>query len=385
MFAGKLTIVAALTILSTSIFAAGDDDKAFGQFQEILQGLDKRSFEQIKNSIDQTDLMNRVYSAQPVNNEAQDILASNFWQMLEATLFWGLPPAGSQVTGNLVDIVFQDGIGRAAVRYALPGYAYKYLVIDLRHDSRGQLKIVDIFDSSTGQMLSADIGEELMIAMPTKEETRRLIATNNPTDLELFQFTEILKASRDKQALRFFEIYDDLSIPLRSEPFVAKQAVRLAILIKDTDRFVQALEVFAGIYSADANFALSLSHFYLMVEDYEQSYAYLVKFHENFTVKEGALPAKLSALALTTDNPEAAENYALEATVDEPSLELGWWSLLRARAGASNYAGALYPLTHLEDDFGNRLDESKLRRDRFRAFGLLAESQEFKDWRAGRD
>ncbi len=313
MFAGKLTIVAALTILSTSIFAAEDDHKAFGQFQEILQGLDKRSFEQIKNNIDQTDLMNRVYSAQPITNEAQDIFANNFWQIIETSLFRGLPPAGPQITGNLVDIIFQDGIGRAAVRYALPRYAYKYLVTDLRHDSRGRLKIVDIFDSSTGQMLSADIGEELMIAMPTKEDARRLIATNNPTDLELFQFTEILKASRDKQAPRFFEIYDDLSIQLRGEPFVAKQAVHMAILVEDTDRFVQALEVFAGIYSADANFALSISNFYLVVENYEQSYAYLVKFHENFTVKEGAVPAKLSALALTNPHVRSLKKSNLHS------------------------------------------------------------------------
>jgi hypothetical protein len=59
--------------------------------------------------------------------------------------------------------------------------------------------------------------------------------------------------------------------------------------------------------------------------------------------------------------------------------------LLRARAAAEDYRGALEPLQRLEDDFGHRLDESKLRRDRFRAFTGLAASQEFKDWRADRN
>ena len=122
-----------------------------------------------------------------------------------------------------------------------------------------------------------------------------------------------------------------------------------------------------------------------VIEDYEKSYEMLHKFHENFSVNEGALPAKLSALALATGKAEDAEKYALEATSNEPTLELGWWSLLRARAGAGDSQGAIEALTFLEDNFGHRLDAAKLRRDRFRAFRALAESQEFKDWRARRD
>ena len=99
----------------------------------------------------------------------------------------------------------------------------------------------------------------------------------------------------------------------------------------------------------------------------------------------GGWVAVLSALALATGKAEDAEKFAVAATIDEPALELGWWSLLRARSAANDYDGALDALTYLEDHFSHRLDEAKLRRDKFRAFTNLVASQEFKDWRAGRD
>ena len=234
-------------------------------------------------------------------------------------------------------------------------------------------------------MFSSEIGEGLTILTPTKDATRKVLSVESPSDLELFQVTEIFKASRDMQAPRFFEIYDEFNDQLKREPFIAKYAAFMAFLLKDMDRFVTALEIFVDVYSNDPNFALIMSDYYAALDDYGKSYSLLSRFHENFSIQEGALPAKLSALALALGKLEEAEKYAVEATVDEPSLELGWWSLLRVRSRTQYYSGALEALTYLEDHFGHRLDEAKLRRDKFRGFTELVESQEFKDWRAGRD
>jgi tetratricopeptide (TPR) repeat protein len=223
-----------------------------------------------------------------------------------------------------------------------------------------------------------------MIQMPTKLATRKTISIQNPTDLQLFQVTEIYKASRDRQPPRFFEIYDQFSDALKREPFIAKYAVYMAHMLKDSGRLLRTLEIFGQVYSDQPNFTLMMSDLYIAMGAYERSYALLKIFQQNFAVNEGALPAKLSALALATGKPDEAEKFAVEATVDEPSLELGWWSLLRVRSSAENYEGAIEALTQLEDVFGNRLDEAKLRRDKFRGFIQLVDSQEFKDWRANR-
>ena len=80
---------------------------------------------------------------------------------------------------------------------------------------------------------------------------------------------------------------------------------------------------------------------------------------------------------------ERAEELALNATNVEPGLELSWWSLLRARTAAQNWAGATEAMTELEDRFGHLLIPQKLRRDRF--LKALIDQQEYKDWRAARD
>jgi len=232
--------------------------------------------------------------------------------------------------------------------------------------------------------LSVEIAEELMVQMPTKPATRKTLSIPNPTDLQLFQVTELYKASRDQQPPRFFEIYDEFNEALKREPFIAKRAVSMAYMLKDSSRLVRALDIFLDVYSDQWSFALSTSDIYLALGAYERSYELLKRFQQDFAVNEGALPAKLSALALATGKLDDAEKFAVEATTDEPTLELVWWSLLRVRSSAENYAGSIDALTQLEDNFGHRLDEAKLRRDKFRGFAQLVASQEFKDWRASR-
>ena len=172
---------------------------------------------------------------------------------------------------------------------------------------------------------------------------------------------------------------------MKQQTLIAKYAVRFASQKNDAQRFVDTLKIFVDLYENDKNFLLPMSEFYLQVQSYDRAFESLKVFHDYFDVNEGSVPARLSALALAVGEPEDAEKFAVEATTNEPSLELGWWSLLRARAGAGNFAGALEALSALEDSFGHRLDAAKLRRDPYRAFGALVASQEFKDWRAARD
>jgi hypothetical protein len=381
----KLAIsVVALSLVAGPLVAAEGDDEALEQFQEIMRGIDDGSFETIQKAIDKTDMRNRVLSARQIEANVAQSFDTNFWQFIESGFSSNLPPPGSKAKTDLVDFAFQDGEGKAAIRFSKPNFEYAYQVFDLRHDGRGRLKIVDWFDSTTGQMLSAEIAEELMVQMPTKQATRKTISTENPTDLQLFQVTEIYKAARDTQPPRFFEIYDEFDEPLKREPFIAKHAVFMAYMLQDSNRLYPALDIFLYVYPDQPNYALALSDFYLAIGSYEESYAQLKTFQANFPVNEGALPAKLSALALAIGKPDEAATFAAEATLDEPTLELGWWSLLRARSSMEDYAGATEALTQLEDNFGQRLDEAKLRRDKFRGFINLVGSQEYKDWRASR-
>ncbi len=383
--AKQIVTVVVLSVLATPLFAAEDDTKAFGQFQEFLQGVDQLSFEMIQDYLDQTDLTNRILSHQSVQPDVEEMFRGDFWNVIERGVLNVLPPQGSGVKGELIQFEFENGKGQACVRFRHPQHAYQFHRFELRQDRRGRLKIIDWFDSNKGLTFTAFMGEELLTAKPTKETTRKLLSINSPTDLQLFRATEIRKAIRDRQAPRFFEIYDEFDEQLKREPWIVKNAVNFAHGLKDMDRLAQAFTIFVDVFAEDPDMALLLSDFYLIVEDYEHAYASMQRFEQHFAVNEGALPAKLSALALATGKPEEAEKFAVKATTNEPSVELGWWSLLRARTAAKDYQGALEALTYLEDEFGHRLDAAKLRRDKFRAFTKLVDSQEFRDWRASRN
>ncbi len=383
--AKQIAVVVVLMILAAPLPAAEDDAKARGQFQEILDAINEHSFDAMKPAIDKTDLRNRVYGSRAIENDVRQSFDANFWEMLEAAFLENIPNPGSDARGQLVQFEFQNGKGQAVIRYRLPKYQFVYHVFELRHDKRGRLKIVDWFDTSRGQTFTIGLGEQLLIAMPSKATTRKLLTSANVGNQQLFQVTELLKAARDRQPPRFFEIYDDLDEPLRRQRLIAKFAVNMAILARDADRFVTTLDTFAAVYSGDKDFALFIAESYLQVQYYEKSFPYFEAFHGNFGVREGALPARLSALALAIGRPEDAQKYALEATTREPSLKLGWWSLLRARAADGDFKGSIDALTQLEDNFDERLDAAKLKRDRFRAFSKLADSPEFKEWRDGRD
>jgi len=312
--AKQIVTAVVLTVLATPLFAAADDAKAFGQFQEFLEGVDQQSFEMIQDFLDQTDLTNRILSHQSIQPDVEEMLRGDFWNVIERGVLNVLPPKGSGVKGELIQFSFENGKGQACVRFSYPQHAYQFHRFNLRQDRRGRRKIIDWFDSNKGLTFSAFMGEELLSAKPTKETTRRLLLIKAPTDLQLFQATEILKAIRDRQAPRFFEIYDEFDEQLKREPWIAKNAVDMAQGLKDIDRFARAFEIFVDVFAEDPNMALLLSDFYLIVEDYEHAFTSLQRFEQHFAVNEGALPAKLSALALATGKPEEAEMFAVKAT-----------------------------------------------------------------------
>lgn len=380
--------VAILFTLSLSVgssFAAEGDSEAFGQFQELLEGIDQKSFEMLSKYFDETDMTNRVLSHRDTSKEVSEDFKESFWATIEAAFMRGFPAQGSELNGELILFAFDEGAGRACIRYTLPNYNYRYLLFDLRHDSRDRLKVVDMFDSNSGQLFSFAVNDDLLGLKPTPEGTRRLLTIKSADDQQIFQVTEILKATRDAQAVRYFQIYDELDEELKREPLIARRSLRMAYLVADRFRIQEAIDIFDEVFPDDANSKLAMSSFYIGIQDFARSLTSLQRFQQSFAVKDGALPAKLSALALTNGDAESAEKYALQATVNEPKLELGWWSLLRVRAGAKDYVGAVEVLTQLEDAFGHQLDEAKLRRDRHRAFAGLAASSPFKEWRATRE
>ncbi len=380
----QLTLLSIVCVLlSWSHAAAADDAKARQQFENALAGVNQNSFEPIKSAIDKTALSERVMQVHMLDTAVKMAFDENFWDIVESIAMSSMPNAKQKSKGEIVKFTFSEGSGQAIVRFKMPGYAFAYQIWNLQ-EIRGRVRVVNWFTSNQGITIAEAIANELLIMKPNNGATRRLIGNTNPTNQQLFQVTEILKAARDRQVPRFFEIYDKLSEALRGDELLAKLALQMAYTTNDRGRFVQTFDVFVDVFGRDPDYGAGISDSQILMGRIDAGYQFLLKFHNSMQFEEGALPSRLSALALALGNTAAATEHAELATQNEPTLALAWWSLLRANVSAQDFEGAIVPLTRLEDDFGQHLDAAQLKRDPYNAFDELAESQVFLDWRADR-
>lgn len=377
-------IVALMWLASAAAWGAQDDEKAREQFDRIVMGIEDKNFELIKPAISQPDMTNRVFSEHVLPEQVRQAFRAGFWPAIESAAMQRMPNATAETKPEVARFTFKNGRGEALLRYRLPNHVYVYQIWSLRHTDRGRMRAMDWQAPNVAVSFVEHIGEELLTAMPIKSETRRMFGLQSADERQVFQATELLKAIRDNSASRFFEIYDDAELATRKHLIVAKAAIRMSLMMQDADRFMRALELFSSAHGNKPRYGFFLSDMFFRLQAYDRAYTALANYHRNNDLGEGGIPSRLSALALATGNTEDAEAYALEATQDEPDFELGWWSLLRARAKAEDHAGSLLVLETLEDDFDKRMDEAKLRRDRYGAFIKLAESDEFQKWRATR-
>lgn len=377
-------LVTATLVLALSVAASSAHAQAQADFQKILDDLNDESFESMRRAIDPDDMLECVYGLRTIDQTVRGAVFDDFWTITQSVVMSVLPNRDRGKPGELIGFEFEAGQGTAIVRYPQPGYRYTYLAFELYHDDRERLRIRNWYDSSAGLSFCAQFGDALIMIMPSKEGARQQLDIVEPTDLQLFQVTEIFKAGRDQNTARFFEIYDQVDETLKRQPLIARLAMLLSYQMRDQDRYESTMRIFVDIYEQNPAYSMVFADYYLLLGMFESALQKMDGFRNVLQVEEGATPARMSAAALALGQNEQAEEYAVMATTLEPSLELGWWSLLRARARVSDYEGCIEALTHLEDDFGKRIDASKLRRDRFKAFGGLANSQEFKEWRASR-
>ncbi len=379
-----LMTLALCSIVLTPVMADEASD-ARQAFDRIVTAINEKSFEPVKATIDRAELSRRVNAVRPSAPQSRQALENQFWEMAEHFFWVSVPVATRDRKLETVHFEFENGKGFAVLRVAGPDYTFAYSRIEFGHDSRGRLKIVDVVPFNARPPMSVDMADYMATFQPTRVTTRALMTAKDLSEEEVFQISELLKAYRDKDGGRYFRIYDALDKRLQDEELLLRFNLLLAMYANDTGRAVAFLRPFVEIHEERNRFSVALADMYIVFGELGKAYDALLQFKQHYQLDEGATPARLSALALALGDLESAATHAVEATKLEPSLELGWWSLLRARAAAADFAGALEALTALEDDFEHRLDAAKLRRDPYRAFGALAASQEFKDWRTARD
>lgn len=379
---GILVIAAAAGIVLGAAAAAASETEARQQFNAILEGLNQNSFGRFHRAIDSDDLMRRISAGRVIEQSVKRSASQDFDAMIESMFVSSFPESKTDILATLVDFQWRGDEGRAVVRYAASGYRYSYHVYELRTDVGGRLLIIDWIDYYQGNRFSDDAGAALVIAMPSKPATRSLLKGSSLDEAQVFQASELLKAVRDENTARFFQIHDGLSEQLQKTAVIARLSLQAAMRQRDRARIAAAEQRFMELFPNDAMHSLVLMDFYLPTRQYGKAIDALERLQQSLGVIDGAIGSLKSMAALAAGDVERAEAFAVEATQAEPTLEVGWWSLLRTRTRASDVAGAVEAAARLEDDFGHSLDPQTLRKDRF--LKVLADEPGYLEWRTSR-
>jgi hypothetical protein len=379
---------APLVAPATADAQSAADDEFRAKFQTIVDDLNDNSFSEFLGAIDNKDFLGRVLAARVVEEEASQALAATFEDSIQTMFTGAFPRPRSQaevgdIIGTVISFEAGGGQARAIVRYESKGYRYSFHAYELLRGRGDRVRIVDWFDYYQGGWFSEEVADSLVRAMPGKRSVAGVLETGSPSEAQLFQVGELLKAVRDGNPQRYFQIYDGLEEALRAEPFVVRLNYGYSTLLGDPRRLAAAVADITARLPGDARTSLSLADYYIFRRRFEDAIGALDTFAAALGMRDGVTESLKATAAAALGEFERAEAYAQSATDAEPTLELAWWTLLRTRTAAEDYAGATEVLTVLEDRFGHLLIPDKLRRDRF--LKVLIHQDAYEAWREERD
>ena len=368
-----------------------DDEKALelarqeafrSGFSTIVESLNLGTFDLLVSSINREEFIDRIFGlrliAQTVQRDFRENMQTQFADMIKS----GFAASEDGVKATLLGVESRGVRGRAVVRFDLPDLQFSYHEYDLKLDRKNRVVVVDWVDFLRGEKFTDGVGVSLVIALPSKQAMRKLIDYKNVKDSDLFQFTELLKAARDRRADRYIDIINNLNPEMQRQRVVVLTGVQLTKTIKSRRMMRTALMQMANHFPEEPLFSLMLLDYYVPSKMYEEAVAALRRTYDQFEFDDAAMEARLSAIVLVMGNSADASAFADRAVELEPGLELGWWSALRARVALSDFAGAAEALQQLEQQHGHSLGPEALERDK--SFAALLASDEFKTWAASR-
>ena len=379
----RIALIVALSVFVAAGLQAQEPNDLRDQFDTIIEGLNRDSFERFLRAIDKNDMTARIYERRLIEPPIKTAFNEDFTNSIQSMFTSSMPKSTKEILGTVVDYRFSGSEGRAVVRYAASGYRFAYHVYELRAGGNGRLYIVDWLDYFQGGRFSDEAGDALVRTLPSKPATRNALTNRAAAgDAEIFQVSELFKATRDNKHERFFQIYDGLDETLQNEEVVARLNWHMVLTGRDAARIDSAARQIEGLFGDNPLYSQRLFEYYVVSKQFGKAIESLERLQEGLGLTDGAIESLKVSAALALGNTDDATQYAGQAIEAEPTLELAWWSALRARTAAGDYAGATEAIARLEDDFGESLTPQQLGKDPY--LRVLPAQQEYVDWRATR-
>jgi len=350
--------------------------------QEIVAELNRGSFDRFIAAIDRDDFIERIFGLRLIDQKVKRQFLDDLEFRYDSMIKSAFADSKDELKATLLAVESRGNRGRAVVRFDLPDFQFSYHEYELLLGDKNRFVIVDWIDYLQGEQFTDGIGMMLIKAAPSKPAIRKLIDFKNVKEADLFQFTELLKAARDRQAERYINIINGLDERLARQKVVVLTSVQLTRQIRSRRMQRTALMYMAKYHPEEPLFSLMLLDYYFPSRQYEEALQALQRLYDKLDAEDSAMEARLSAATLVLGDGQAADAHAEKALSLEPGLELAWWSALRARAALSDFTGAVEALSQLESQFGHELGPEALEKDR--GLTQLLASDEYNGWLAAR-
>jgi len=347
----------------------------------IVDDLNRGSFDRLAYSINENDMLDRIFGLrlidQRVKRDFREDMKErdNFPKFIETAY---KEEAKDGIRAHLLLVESRGERGRAVVRFDMAHFQFNYVEYELRIGSWNKLNVVDWKDYLWGHQFSDRVGLSLVQGQPNKNAVRKLIDFPNVREQQVFQVIEVLKAARDYDFDRFFQIYDSLDVSLQRQRDVLVAGLDAARIARKRRSQRKILMAVAKFYPNDPLFSLSLLDYYFPDKQFEKAHDALMRVKKTLRIDDAVTNARLSSTMLVMGQLEDAIALADKATEQEPDLELGWWAALRARAAAEIYVDAIAALEQLQTQFGHSLDPEALAKDP--SLEQFSHSEEYMTW-----
>lgn len=392
----KLVTLAALIVICFPV-AAQDDraqreaDEARQQqafidgMTEMVDVLNVGSFDRLVRAVDQDDMLERIFGLRLIDQKIkrdfrEDMQEPGRFESLLESYYQAEAKDGIRAT--LLTVESRGDRGRAVVRFDMAFFQVNYIEYDLRLDDKDRLVILDWTDYLWGHTYSDRMGLMMIQAQPNKNAARKLIDFPSVREQQVFQLMEVLKASRDYDFDRYFQIVDGLGPELRRQRVVMKVGLDATRLARKRRQQRKVLVAIHEHFPEDPLYAMALLDYYFPDGQYENAYDALLRLRDKLRIDDAVMNARLSSATLVMGQLENATEFATMAVSQEPELELGWWAVLRARVAGEQFADAVTALEKLASDFGHSLGPDELGKDP--SMAAFVRSEEYRLWHEGK-
>ena len=361
-------------------------------FTQLVDHLNNERYDRFAAAIDRREMVERIYGLRLIDarikKSFEDNLENSFPFLVQSgagiSLAGIVPARGKPDSGlsvKLLGIESRGDRGRAVIRVDLDNFQFNYQEFDLRLEGN-RVVVNDWNDYLAGMYFSESVGRYLVLTTPSKQALRKMLDLPNASDRELYLFGELMKAARDGNLDKYFEVRDGLAARVRNQRIVVETSVLASRAKRQRAKMVGALGIMAEQYPEEPFYALMLLDYFFPQKKFEEGMAALQALAAELGFEDAAMDARISAAQLAAGNVSEAVGYADAALEREPALELAWLSALNARNAAGDYPGSVESLARLEGEFGYDLGPETLKKSR--VFADLMQSAEFQQWLSSR-